>query len=106
MAPDEQAISNLLNGQTDIKKVDASLYTAWKSGNLTFYDSRLEDIMTTLTRWYSANAQYKNESVKDVRFSGNLNRYGDINQILDILKSTGKINIEIEKNTILFSERN
>jgi hypothetical protein len=106
LAPDEQATSNLLNGQTSIIKVDASLYTAWKNGNLTFYDSRLEDIMTTLTRWYSANVQYMNESVKDLRFSCNLNRYGDINQILDILESTGKINIEIEKNTILFSERN
>ena len=106
LAPDEQATSNLLNGQTDIRKVDASLYTAWKNGNLTFYDSRLEDIMTTLTRWYSANVLYANASVQDLRFSGNLNRYGDINQILDILRSTGKINIEIDKNTILFSERN
>lgn len=104
LAPDEQAISDLKSGKTDIKKVDASLYTAWRNGNLTFYDSRLEDIMITLTRWYSANVSFKNESVKDLRFSGNLNRYGDINQILDIIKSTGKVKIEIKDNTILFSE--
>ena len=40
------------------------------------------------------NVFYMDSSVKDLRFSGNLNRYGDINQILDILKSTGKINKE------------
>lgn len=106
LAPDEQASSDVKSGKTDIKKVDVKLYTAWKSGNLTFYDSRLEDIMTTLTRWYSANVSYMDESVKDLRFSGNLNRYGDINQILDIIKSTGKINIEINKDTILFSKIN
>jgi len=106
LAPDEQATFNIKNGQTDIKKVDVNLYTAWRNGNLTFYDSRLEDIMTTLTRWYSANVLYKNDSVKELRFSGNLNRYGDINQILEIIRSTGKINIEIDKDTILFSERN
>lgn len=106
LVPDEQASSDVKSGKTDIKKVDVKLYTAWKSGNLTFYDSRLEDIMTTLTRWYSANVSYMDESVKDLRFSGNLNRYGDINQILDIIKSTGKINIEINKDTILFSKIN
>lgn len=106
LVPDEQATFSLKNGETEVKKVDVNLYTAWKNGNLTFYDSRLEDIMTTLTRWYSADVLYSNESVKDLRFSGNLNRYGDINQILDVIKSTGKINIEIDKNTILFSERN
>jgi hypothetical protein len=106
LRPDEQAIFQINSGQIDIKKVDVNLYTAWKNGNLTFYDSRLEDIMITLTRWYSADVLYKNESVKNLRFSGNLNRYGDINQILDILRSTGKINIEINNSTILFSKRN
>jgi ferric-dicitrate binding protein FerR (iron transport regulator) len=106
LAPDEQATFNIKSGLTDIKKVDVNLYTAWRNGNLTFYDSRLEDIMTTLTRWYSAKVLYMDASVKELRFSGNLNRYGDINQILEIIRSTGKINIEIDKDTILFSERN
>lgn len=105
LSPDEQATFNVSNGQTEIKKVDVNLYTAWKDGNLIFYDARLEDIMTTLSRWYSANVLYRSSSVKDLRFSGNLNRYGDINQILDIISSTGKINIEIDKNTILFSKK-
>ena len=105
LVPDEQATFNTKNGKTNIEKVDVNLYTAWKDGTFIFHDARLEDMMTTLTRWYSANVNYMNLSVKDFRFSGNLNRYGDINQILDIIRSTGKINIEINKNTILFSKR-
>lgn len=105
LVPEEQATFYTKNGQTDIKKVDVNLYTAWKDGNLIFYDSRLEDIMTTLTRWYSAEVLYSEESVRNLRFSGNLNRYGDVSQILDIIRSTGKINVEIKKNTILFSEK-
>jgi len=105
LAPEEQATFYTKNGQTEIKKVDVNLYTAWKDGNLIFYDSRLEDIMTTLTRWYSAEVLFREESVRNLRFSGNLNRSGDINQILDIIRSTGKINVEIKNNTILFSER-
>ena len=106
LVPEEQAIFDVKSGLTEIKKVEVNLYTAWKDGNFIFYDTRLEEIMTTLTRWYNANVFYTNESVKNLRFSGNLNRYDDINQLLDIIRSTGKINIEIKNKTIQFSERN
>lgn len=106
LKPAEQAVFDVNSGQAEISKVDVNLYTAWKDGNLIFYDNRLEDIMTVLTRWYSADALFKDESVKDIRFSGSLDRYGEIKQILDIIKSTGKVNIEINDNTILFSKKN
>ena len=106
LEPAEQAVFDVNSGTAVISKVDVNLYTAWKDGNLIFYDNSLEDIMTVLTRWYSADALFKNESVKHLRFSGSLDRYGDIKQILDIIKSTGKVNIEINDNTILFSEKN
>lgn len=104
LRPDEQASTDPKSGRTEIRKVDASLYTDWKNGRLNFSDDRLEDIMTVLTRWYSAEVTYGNPSVKDVRFSGSLNRYGDIRQILDIISSTGKVKINIKGNRILFSE--
>ncbi len=105
LKPAEQAVFDVITGQTQVSKVDVNLYTGWKDGNLIFYDNRLEDIMITLTRWYSADVQFKNESVKELRFSGSLYRYGDIKQILDIIESTGKIKIEIKDNIILFSEK-
>ncbi len=104
LQPDEQASVDLKSGLTEVRTVDVSLYTDWKNGRLNFFDNRLEDIMITLTRWYSAEVIYRSPSVKDFRFSGSLNRYGDIRQILDILSSTGKVKIEIKGNTILFSE--
>jgi len=104
LKPEEQAAFDVKSGQTEIRKVDVNLYTGWKDGRLNFYDSRLEDIMITLTRWYSADVVYRDSSVKNLRFSGSLDRYGEINQILDIIKSTKKLKIEIEGNTILFGE--
>lgn len=105
LEPEEQATFHIKDGLTEIERVDVNLYTAWKDGNFIFHDARLEDIMNTLTRWYTANVIYMNESVKELRFSGNLNRYGDINQILDIIGTTKKINIEINQNTIFFSRK-
>lgn len=106
LKPTEQAVFDMNSKQTEVNKVDVNLYTAWKHGNLIFYDNRLEDIMIVLTRWYSVDVHFKNESVKNLRFSGSLDRYGDMKQILDIIKSTGKVNIKIKDSKILFSEKN
>lgn len=103
--PNEQAVYRIPKGKIEVNTVDVNLYTAWRRGELIFYNMRLEDIMTTLTRWYSAEVFYLNPSVKELRFSGSLNRYENINQILDIIASTQTVGIEINKTTILFRER-
>lgn len=105
LEPDEQAVWKTGNRNFDVKKVDVLLYTAWKDGEINFYNERLEDIMTTLTRWYSAEVFYMNPSVKELRFSGSLDRYGDIRQILDIIQSTNKVSIETNRTSILFSAK-
>lgn len=104
LKPDEQAAFDLSKGETEISRVNVGLYTAWKDGYFSFYGDRLEDIMITLTRWYSADVVYTDSSVKDLQFSGSLDRYDNINKFLDIIRSTGKVKIEIRGNTILFSE--
>ncbi len=101
----DQAVLNMVRRSLEVQKVDVNLYTAWRKGELVFYNERLEEIMNTLTRWYSAEVFYLNPSVKELRFSGSLNRYEDINQILDIIASTEKVAVEINKTAILFSER-
>ena len=105
MLPNDQARFDTQKSKLEVSKVDATLYTAWKDGRFIFYDQRLEDIMNILTRWYSANVFYLNPSVKELRFSGNLDRYGDINHILEIIKSTDKVNLEIKGNNIMFFEK-
>jgi ferric-dicitrate binding protein FerR (iron transport regulator) len=103
--PSEQAVFRMSQRKIEVNTVDVNLFTAWRKGELIFYNMRLEDIMTTLTRWYSAEVFYLNPSVKELRFSGSLNRYENINQILDIIASTQKVGIEINKTTILFREK-
>jgi len=104
LSPEEQAVFYVKDLKTEIKRVDVNLYTAWKDGNFVFYDSRLEDIMTTLTRWYEADVVYRDDLIKDLRFSGKLNRKSNINEILEIIKSSRKVQVEINNNTIALSD--
>ena len=103
LVPDEQAVFTVSLGNMKVRKVDVSLFTEWRNGQLIFHNNRLEDIMNTLIRWYSVEVFYLDPGVKDIKFSGNLNRYEDISSILDIIQATEKVNIKINKNAILFS---
>jgi transmembrane sensor len=105
LQPAEQAVFSLQDGNIEVEKVDVSLFTSWKDGEFIFYDTRLEDIMITLTRWYSADVFYMNPSVKDLCFSGTIDKYGNINHILDIIKATNKVTVEVNGTAIVFREK-
>lgn len=89
LVPGEQAL--LQRGVAISKrKVDAEKYAAWKEGNIAFDDERLEDIMTRLGRWYNINVEFSNPSLRDIRFTGNIDRYGDIGALLEKIE---KLNV-------------
>ena len=102
LEPSEQSVLNVGTNVLERSKVNVEFFIAWTRGEFLFYNQRLEDIMEVLTRWYEADIFYENSTVKDLRFSGNLNRYEDINQILEIIEATEKVKVVVNKNTILF----
>lgn len=102
LQPEEQAVFNTEDQRLDVRKIDINLYTGWKDGQFIFYDMRLEDIMNSLTRWYIAEVSYSDSTVRNMRFSGSLKRNEDFSQILDIIKSTNRVDIEMYNNTVVF----
>jgi len=104
LKPYQQAVCRTGDGKMIVKDVDVELYTAWRNGRFVFKGERLEDIMTVLSRWYDVNVFYQNKSIKNIRFSGKINRYENINPILNIIERTKKLEIKIKGNTITLSE--
>lgn len=93
------------DGQLQVKNVDVNSFIAWKNGQFIFKNDRLEDIMTVLARWYDFEVFYLNDSVRDLVFAGKLNRLEAIDPILEIMASTGKINIEIKGKSVVLSAK-
>ena len=48
----------------------------------------------------TAEVFYLDSSIRDLRFTGSLDKYENINYILDIIESTKKVKIEINGNEI------
>ncbi|WP_321282493.1 FecR family protein [Marinifilum fragile] len=100
IAPDQQAIISKDENHFLVRDVDASMYALWKDGVFYFKEASLGTIMEKLERWYNVKVFFMNQSVINKRFSVEVKRYEDINEILDIISKTGKVNFEIKSNII------
>jgi hypothetical protein len=105
LEPDQQAIFDKRNSIVSVKDVDAAQYMQWTTGRYIFVDQPLDEIMKTLSRWYDFTFRYSDESLKEMRFEGGLNKYENIYPILDIINRTGKVKVDIKGKEVLFSKK-
>lgn len=55
--------------------VDAGLYTSWVDGKFYFKAYTFEEIVKKLERWYDFTMVYQDEEVKQMRFTGSINKH-------------------------------
>lgn len=103
LEPDQQAVYSPLSDEVTIRKVDASQFVQWTIGRYSFTNESLDEIMKMLSRWYDFNYQYEDETLKQIRFEGGLNKYESIDPILDIISKTGKVHVKVQGKEIIFS---
>ena len=72
----------------------------WKEGIFYFEDVDLETILDDMARWYNVNVFYMNPALKEMKFSVEIRRYGDINEILRRIEQTKRVKFEIKDRTI------
>ncbi|MBD8487752.1 FecR domain-containing protein [Echinicola sp. CAU 1574] len=103
LSPDEIGVLNKLSKEIEVSEIDASRATAWVDGKYYFNNARLEDIMKDLARWYDFEAKYSSQGLKEVRFEGWINRYEELDPILEIMEITNKIKIERNGKKLIIS---
>ena len=102
LAPGEQAVAS--SRGIEKRVVDVNEYIGWAQGVYVFNNRRLGDIMKTFERWYDVHVYYEKESLRDLTYSGDLQRYGTINTFLNALELTGDIYYRINGRNILIYE--
>lgn len=88
------------DNQMVVRQVDPSLYTSWYKGVLVFKNEPLSEIMETLSRWYDIEISYDKESLKHMRFTGELKRYRAVNEFLEKIESLKKVRFSIKDRTV------
>lgn len=94
LRPSQQA-NSLNQGTIDIKEVDVSTVTDWKTGLFVYKQERLDVIMKDLERWYDIDVDYEKEKLKELRFTGILDRSAPANTLLDYFQRTRSVSFDI-----------
>lgn len=104
LAPNERVRLNKVDGKMQVERAVASNALQWTMGYLFFDEELLTDIMKELERSYNVKIKIATDSLKGVRFYGNFVRQEqNIQEVLGVLSSTGKIHYTIkDKNITLY----
>lgn len=100
LVPNEQSSIRKADGEISKRKVDPYQFVAWKDGRFVFQDQNLGEIMNTLSKWYNVEVVFTREELRDIRFTGNLERYSDFGKVLRKIGKTNEVKFDIENNQI------
>lgn len=101
LSPNQRVDLLIGESKLDVREVDAVAYSAWTKGRFVFRRERLETILDDVSRWYNVTVFYEQSSVKDILFSGIMERYADISQTLEMLERTGKVSFIVDQKEII-----
>lgn len=104
LIPNQQAIFEKKSEKFTRRNVDAYQYISWKDGKFIFEEETLEIIMERLSRWYNIQVFFKENSTRQLRFSGDLEKYEDFSTVLRMLEKVSHIQVEIKDKTIFIGQ--
>ena len=100
LAPNEQSFMSVVDAQITKRKVDPYQYVAWREGRFVFDDQNLDEIMKMLSKWYNVEVVFAREDLRNIRFTGNLERYSDFGEVLKKIQKTNEVEFIIENKQI------
>lgn len=103
LKPGEQGNIEKTFGKMNVKEVDTYLFTAWKDARFVFRNTRMEELLNTLARWYDLQVFYQNNEAKDICFTGDITRMVDFRQILTIIENNERVRFTIRDRAITVS---
>ncbi len=84
----------------DIREVNVNHYVSWRDNQLAFQGETLENIMRMLARWYDVEVVFEDGELKQLEFSGNLDRYEDIGKFFKLFELGADVEFAIDNKVI------
>ena len=65
-----------------------NVLSAWRDGRFVFRNKELKDVFNDLSRWYDVDFKINNESIKHLKYNGNIKKTTTVSHVLEMLKLT------------------
>lgn len=62
-------------------------------------------IMKTLSRWYNVKVVFEDSALKTLEFSGNLDKFTDIQEFLSLFELGVNVKFEVKEPNDIYTER-
>ena len=105
LKPADRLTYEATEGVLKVEQVDTTLYMSWINKMFVFKGQPLGEIMETLSRWYDLDCVFASEDLKQVRLSGRLNRYQNIQVLLKTYEGIAGLRFEIEGRQVFISRK-
>lgn len=102
IGPDQQVIVG--EGRLDVKQVYAEEYVRWITGVFCFTEAPLSEIMQKLARWYDVKVFFAAQSLKDIKFTMEVQRYEDISMILSKVEKIGRVRFTVNGDVVTVTD--
>lgn len=91
LVPGQQAKVGEEGKGLEVRRVNTRAVTAWVRGMFCFEEERLEDILAYLSEWYGFRVEFRDERLRERRFSVEVKRYGEARDVLRLIEETGVV---------------
>ncbi|SEM68020.1 FecR family protein [bacterium A37T11] len=98
LTPGQQAINS--EGKVQVKTVNLNSEIAWRKGLFRFNKEPLESVMRQVSRWYNVEVQFENESLKTETIEGIVNRFSNLNTLLNLFEIAGDVQFTLQNHTL------
>ena len=95
---------SITDDSVSLAKVNVREFLAWKDGWFVFKNRRLEEVLIILSRWYNIEIFYQKEELKNLHFTGSIQRHSDVEELLQFLQKTGSVRFSLDGQTLIVSE--
>lgn len=101
LKPGEQSV--LIGNKLQVAQANLEEAMAWKNGYFMFESENIRSIMRKVSRWYNIEVVYQGE-VTEETFSGVVDRFANVSQILKKLSLTNRVHFKIEGRRVIVTK--
>lgn len=101
LTPGLQAVYDKEQCVLESREVDVSYYTAWHEGLFAFRECPLVEVMETLARWYDFEVFFQHPELRNLEYTGKVERHATLGEVLDNFRKTGEFEYEIKGKTVV-----
>jgi len=94
LKPNQMASFSKTTNETALYNVDASYYTLWTKGLLSFDEVDFDKILKKVERFYNISIDFSEPTLRAIRISGKLDLKGDQSEVLEYLEKVSRTTIK------------